>query len=82
LELLPCQRGLREDDPRRDKLNESQAGTPVVGGAEELAIQLVASRVIFPQATLTGEQLQKEWWWVLLIIVPLVPMILVDIISS
>jgi hypothetical protein len=42
-------------------------------------IQLVASRVIFPQATLTGEQLQTEWWWVLLIIVPLAPMVLVDI---
>jgi hypothetical protein len=42
-------------------------------------VQLVASRVIFPQATLTGEQLQTEWWWVLLIVVPLVPMVLDDI---
>jgi hypothetical protein len=42
-------------------------------------VQLVASRVIFPQATLTGEQLQAEWWWIVVIFVPLVPMVLVDI---
>lgn len=41
--------------------------------------QLVASRVIFPKATLTGEQLRAEWWWVLIIAVPLVPMALVDL---
>src|SRR5687768_1958005 len=41
--------------------------------------QLVASRVIFPRAVLTGEQLQAEWWWVLVILVPLIPMVLVDI---
>ncbi|MBN9119675.1 MAG: hypothetical protein J0I06_11055 [Planctomycetes bacterium] len=41
--------------------------------------QLVASRVIFPQAMLTGEQLQTEWWWTLVILVPLVPMIAVDV---
>jgi hypothetical protein len=41
--------------------------------------QLVASRIIFPQARLTGEQLQTEWWWTLVITVPLVPMLLVDI---
>lgn len=41
--------------------------------------QLVASRVIFPKATLTGAQLREEWWWVLMIAVPLVPMVLVDL---
>ena len=41
--------------------------------------QLLASRIIFPQAVLLGEQLQAEWWWVPLILVPLVPMLLVDI---
>ncbi len=41
--------------------------------------QLLASRVIFPKATLTGDQLQKEWWWILVIVVPLVPMVLVDL---
>src|SRR6266404_5575244 len=39
--------------------------------------QLVASRVIFPQAVLTGEQLQAEWWWILIIALPLVPMLAV-----
>lgn len=41
--------------------------------------QLLASRIIFPQAVLLGEQLQAEWWWVPLIFLPLVPMLLVDI---
>ncbi len=42
-------------------------------------IQLVVSRVIFPGAELTGPQLRQEWWWVPIIILPLVPMLLVDI---
>ena len=42
-------------------------------------VQLVASRIIFPQAMLTGEQLQAEWWWVPLILLPMVPMIAVDV---
>ncbi len=41
-------------------------------------VQLIVSRIIFPQATLTREQFQTEWWWVLLIIVPLVPMVLAE----
>jgi hypothetical protein len=41
-------------------------------------VQLVASRIIFPQAVLTGEQLQAEWWWIPIILVPLVPMVAVD----
>jgi hypothetical protein len=41
--------------------------------------QLVASRIIFPLAVLTGKQLQAELWWIPLILVPLVPMLLVDI---
>jgi hypothetical protein len=41
--------------------------------------QLIASRVVFPRAVLTGLQLQAEWWWVPLILVPLVPMVLVDV---
>lgn len=42
-------------------------------------VQLVASRLIFPQANLTGEELQSEWWWILVIFLPLVPMLGVDI---
>jgi hypothetical protein len=42
-------------------------------------IQLVASRIIFPQAVLTGEQLQAEWWWIPVILLPLVPMVAVDV---
>lgn len=42
-------------------------------------IQLIVSRLIFPLAVLTGEQLRQEWWWVPLIFVPLLPMLAVDI---
>lgn len=41
--------------------------------------QLIASRIIFPQAVLLGEQLRTQWWWVPVILVPLVPMLLVDV---
>ncbi|QJW98849.1 hypothetical protein [Frigoriglobus tundricola] len=41
--------------------------------------QLIASRIVFPQAVLLGDQLRAEWWWVPLILVPLVPMLLVDV---
>lgn len=42
-------------------------------------VQLFVSRVIFPGAELTGPQLRREWWWVPVILLPLVPMLLVDI---
>ncbi|MBM3983087.1 MAG: hypothetical protein FJ304_23010 [Planctomycetes bacterium] len=41
-------------------------------------VQLVASRLLFPRATLTGEQLRAEWWWIAVILVPMVPMLAVD----
>jgi hypothetical protein len=41
--------------------------------------QLVASRVVFPAAVLTGDQLRAAWWWVPAVAVPLVPMVLVDV---
>ena len=42
-------------------------------------VQLLFSRLIFPLAVLTGPQLQREWWWVPLILLPLVPMLAVDV---
>lgn len=42
-------------------------------------IQLIASRVIFPGAELTGPRLREEWWWLPIILIPLVPMLLVDV---
>jgi hypothetical protein len=41
--------------------------------------QLVVSRVAFPHAKLTGEQLLAAWWWLLVICIALVPMVLVDL---
>jgi len=40
--------------------------------------QLIASRVIFPHAVLTADQLRSEWWWLIVIFAPLVPMLVVD----
>jgi hypothetical protein len=42
-------------------------------------VQLIASRLVFPQAVLTGPQLQQEWWWVPIILVAMLPMLAVDI---
>lgn len=42
-------------------------------------VQMICSRVIWPQAVLTGPELQSNWWWVPVILVPLVPMLAVDL---
>ncbi|MBA4063664.1 MAG: hypothetical protein C0501_08120 [Isosphaera sp.] len=42
-------------------------------------LQLVASRGVFPYAVLTGDQLRQEWWLVPIILLPMVPMLAVDI---
>jgi hypothetical protein len=42
-------------------------------------IQLIASRMVWPYAVLTGPELHEEWWWVPIILVPLIPMLAVDI---
>ena len=42
-------------------------------------VQLIASRVIWPHAVITGPELQQEWWWVLIILVPMIPMLAVDL---
>jgi hypothetical protein len=44
-----------------------------------MIVQLIASRVIFPKATLTGGQLRTEWWWAFVILVPMIPMLAVDL---
>lgn len=42
-------------------------------------VQMFCSRVVWPQAVLTWAGLTSEWWWVAAVIVPLVPMLLVDL---
>jgi hypothetical protein len=44
-----------------------------------MIVQLIASRLLWPQAVLTGEQLQREWWLILIILIPMIPMLLVDL---
>ena len=42
-------------------------------------LQLIASRVVWPEAVLTNEQLRQQWWLIAIILVPLIPMLAVDI---
>ena len=42
-------------------------------------IQLVASRMVWPYAVLTGPELHEEWWLIPIILLPLIPMLAVDI---
>jgi hypothetical protein len=42
------------------------------------AVQLICSRLLWPQAVLTGPELRRDWWWLALVIVALVPMLAVD----
>jgi hypothetical protein len=42
-------------------------------------IQLIASRMVWPYAVLTGPELHEEWWWLPVVLVPMIPMLAVDI---
>ena len=44
-----------------------------------MIVQLIASRLLWPQAVLTGEDLRKDWWLIGIILVPMIPMLLVDL---
>lgn len=44
-----------------------------------MVVQLIASRLVWPHAVITGPQLQQEWWLVPIILMPLVPMLAVDL---
>ena len=44
-----------------------------------MLVQILFSRLIFPQAVLTGPQLREEWWLIPIILVPLIPMLAVDL---
>jgi hypothetical protein len=52
---------------------------PVILALIVTVIQLVFSRLIYPQAVLTGPQLREELWLVPIILVPLIPMLAVDL---
>lgn len=52
---------------------------PAILAAIVTAVQLVCSRMIFPMAVLTGPQLEQEWWLVPIILVPMIPMLAVDL---
>jgi hypothetical protein len=41
-------------------------------------VQMIASRLIWPQASISWPELQKEWWRVVILLVPLIPMLAVD----
>jgi hypothetical protein len=52
---------------------------PAVAALFLTAVQLISSRLLWPQAVLTAPELKREWWWVVVILVPLVPMLAVDL---
>ncbi|MDB5311212.1 MAG: hypothetical protein JWO38_5414 [Gemmataceae bacterium] len=52
---------------------------PAVLALGLMIIQMVCSRVIWPRAVLTGPELRDEWWWLTVVLVPLVLMVAVDL---
>jgi hypothetical protein len=44
-----------------------------------MIVQLIASRLLWPQAVLTGDELLGDPWLIAIILVPLIPMLLVDL---
>lgn len=52
---------------------------PAVLALALTVVQMICSRVIWPRAELTGPQLQAEWWWVVAVVLPLLPMLAVDV---
>src|SRR5277367_5401322 len=38
-----------------------------------MIVQLIASRMLWPNAVLTGQELREEWWWIPVILVVLTP---------
>ena len=52
---------------------------PVILAFLLTVLQLIASRMLWPQAVLTGRELLEEWWLLPVILAPLVPMLAVDL---
>lgn len=52
---------------------------PAIAALLLTVMQMVCSRLVWPHAVLTGVGLRAEWWWLPLILVPLVPMLAVDL---
>lgn len=42
-------------------------------------VQMICSRLLWPQAVLTAPALEHEWWWMVALIPPLVAMLAVDL---
>ncbi len=51
---------------------------PVIAALALMGLQLLASRLIWPQAQLTVRHLQTEWWLVPILIIAALPMLAVD----
>ncbi|HSQ55145.1 MAG TPA: hypothetical protein VLM40_05315 [Gemmata sp.] len=52
---------------------------PAILALVVMVVQIIFSRMIYPQAVLTGPQLRQEWWLIAIILVPLIPMLAVDL---
>lgn len=42
-------------------------------------VQLVCSRLLWPQAVLTAPALWREWWWLAVVVAAMLPMLVVDL---
>lgn len=52
---------------------------PALLAAFVTVVQLILSRMLFPQAALTADDLRKEWWLIPVLCAPMVPMLAVDL---
>jgi hypothetical protein len=69
-----------------DRLSEHQSVLlnwaffrPVITALVLTLVQLVCSRLIWPHAVITGEELRGELWRIAVIVVPMLPMLAVDL---
>lgn len=52
---------------------------PAVLALGLMLVQMICSRLIWPQAHLTGAEVREPWWWLLILLVAVAPMLAVDL---
>lgn len=70
---------LRRFAQHRRELFNWQTMRPLVFAIILMAVQMLASRILFPNASVTLNQLLDSWWQLALVIVTFVPMAAVDL---
>lgn len=52
---------------------------PAVTAFALTVVQMICSRLLWPAAVITVPELRRDWWWIPILCVPLVPMLAVDL---